>query len=67
MEDNSIPMWVLKTKGNTYYINHLKSTCPWETKETPDNPHTKGSVKFKNCHLRIDNQNIAYLDDLVPP
>ncbi len=47
-------MWVIKTKGETYYINHVSADCPWNTKETPDNLSTKGSIKFKNCRLIID-------------
>jgi len=47
-------MWIIKTKGETYYINHLTADCPWSTKETPDNSATKGSIKFKNCRIQID-------------
>lgn len=47
LTDETIPMWVLKSKGNTYYINHLDSKVGFSTKETPDNPHTKGSLKFR--------------------
>lgn len=54
LADPSIPMWVIKTKGETYYINHMTADCPWSTKETPDNPSTKGSLKFKNCRIVID-------------
>ena len=54
LADPSIPMWVIKTKGETYYVKHLDADCPWTTKETPDNPSTKGSLKFKNCRLIID-------------
>ena len=54
LADPTIPMWVLKTKGETHYIRHLDADCPWSTKETPDNPSTKGSLKFKNCRLIID-------------
>ncbi len=58
LQDPKIPMWVLKTKGETYYINHLEANVPFSTKETPDNPHTKGSIKFRNCLLIInDNKN----------
>jgi len=46
-------MWVLKVKGETYYINHLDSEIGFSTKETPDNTHTKGSIKFKKCNLEI--------------
>jgi len=48
-------MWVLKTKGKTYYVNHVEADCKWSTKETPDNDHTKGSIKFKDCYLTINN------------
>jgi hypothetical protein len=61
LADPTIPMWVIKTKGETYYINHLEADCPWSTKETPDNPATKGSLKFKNCHLTIDEDGNAIL------
>jgi hypothetical protein len=46
-------MWVLKAKGKTYYVKHVESTVGWSTKETPDNPHTKGSIKFKNVDVDI--------------
>lgn len=54
-------MWVLKTKGHTYYINHFECNVPFSTKETPDNPHTKGSLKIKNCRLEIDDEGNAKL------
>jgi hypothetical protein len=46
-------MWVLKAKGNTYYVKHVESIVGWSTKETPDNPHTKGSIKFKNVDVEF--------------
>lgn len=47
-------MWVLKAKGETHYVDHVEADCPWSTKETPDNPSTKGSLKFKKCYLSIE-------------
>lgn len=49
LQDSSVPMWVIKAKGNTYYVEHvdIESGFGFSTKETPDNPHTKGSLKFK--------------------
>jgi hypothetical protein len=49
LQDPSIPMWVIKVKGSTYYVDHVdvESGVGFSTKETPDNPHTKGSLKFK--------------------
>lgn len=56
-------MWVLKMKGKTFYVNHVDANCPWSTKETPDNPSTKGSLKFKNCYVSIDENNNAVIND----
>lgn len=57
LEDNKIPMWTIKVKGETFYIHHLNSSIGFSTKETPDNPHTKGSIKFRG-RLKIEpNEN----------
>lgn len=45
--DDTIPMWVVKHRGKTYYVDHLESNIGFKTKETPDNEHTKGSIQFK--------------------
>ena len=63
--DNKIPMWVLKTKGETYYVNHVTSNVSWSTKETPNNSHTKGSLKFKNVDIIIDENNDAILNATI--
>lgn len=55
LTDPSIPMWVIKAKGQTYYVDHVDADCPWSTKETPDNSHTKGSIKFKDATLIIED------------
>ncbi|HYA84706.1 MAG TPA: hypothetical protein VEH06_14840 [Candidatus Bathyarchaeia archaeon] len=47
-------MWVIKAKGETHYVRHVTALCPWSTKETPDNASTKGSIKFKDCRITID-------------
>ncbi len=49
LTDSSIPMWTIKHKGQSYYVNHIDVSpgVGFSTKETPDNPHTKGSIKFK--------------------
>lgn len=59
LQDATVPMWVIKAKGETYYINHVTADIPWTTKETPDNTHTKGSLKFKKCRCLIDENNDA--------
>jgi hypothetical protein len=58
-------MWVLKTRGETYYVSHVDCSVPWSTKETPDNNHTKGSIKVKNVLLVIDSDNCATIKELT--
>lgn len=57
-------MWVVKSHGVTFYVNHVTAEVPWSTKETPDNSHTKGSLKFKDCKLIIDDDNCATITKL---
>ena len=65
LEDSTIPMWVLKTHGETFYVDHVDAKIPWSTKETEDNPHTKGSIKFKDVLLTIAEDNSATLSELT--
>lgn len=45
--DSTVPPWVVKSRGETHYVWHLESEVGFSTKETPDNPHTKGSIQFR--------------------
>lgn len=58
LQDSTIPMWVVKCRGDTYYVHHVDVSpgIGFSTKETPDNPHTKGSIKFKG-NLEIEEEN----------
>lgn len=58
-------MWVLKFHGETFHVHHVDANLPWSTKETSDNPHTKGSIKFKDVLLQIDADNNATLSKLT--
>jgi hypothetical protein len=58
-------MWVLKTHGETYYVSHVDCAVSWSTKETPDNSHTKGSIKVKNVLLVINESNEATITQLT--
>jgi len=65
LKDPTIPMWVIKVKGQTYYVDHVNAIgVPWSTKETPDNAATKGSLKFKNIRLEVvdDMANIRCIE-----
>lgn len=65
LEDATIPMWVLKTKGETFYVHHVDCQKGWSTKETEDNPHTKGAIKVKNCLLVIGEDSCATVTELT--
>jgi hypothetical protein len=64
LKDEKIPMWVIKTKGKTFHVNHVNCTLPWSTKETPNSSHTKGSIKVKHALLTIDENNEATISRL---
>lgn len=59
LSDSKIPMWVIKHKGETYYVNHVEfeKGIGFKTKETPDNPHTKGSILIKGKLEITENSN----------
>ena len=59
LQDQTIPMWVIKYKGKTYYVDHLDVSegVGFTTKETPDNSSTKGSMKFKGVLTLFDKDN----------
>ena len=62
LQDPTIPMWVIKHKGVTHYVHHVDVSegVGFSTKETPDNPHTKGSIKFKGrLEISIDSNIIT--------
>ena len=58
LDDATIPMWVIKCRGDTYYVNHVDVSpgVGFSTKNTPNNSHTKGSIKFK-AQLNIEEEN----------
>jgi len=60
LQDSTIPMWIIKHKGETHYVDHVDVSegVGFSTKETPDNPHTKGSIKFKGRLSINDDDNI---------
>jgi len=49
-------------KGKTYYVDHVTSSLPWTTKETPLNVRTKGAIKFKNALLRLEDGSAEILE-----
>lgn len=62
-QDQTIPPWIVKRDGQTFYVHHLVSDVGFRTKETPDNPTTKGSLLLIGT-LRIkieDGATTAYI------
>lgn len=51
-------MWVIKCRGDTHYVDHVDMDpgIGFSTKETLENEHTKGSIKFKG-NLQIYKEN----------
>lgn len=48
LEDATIPPWVFKVDGETFYVHHANfENVTFSTKETPSNPHTKAALKIK--------------------
>jgi hypothetical protein len=64
LEDATIPPWVLKCNGKTWYVNHVTCELPWSTKETPHGS-TKGAIKVKRALVQIDDDNQATLVKLT--
>ena len=54
-----VPAWVVKAKGKSYYVNHVDCATPWTTKERPDHPSTKGSIRIKRGTLELTKDGDA--------
>jgi hypothetical protein len=53
----NIPAWVVKCKGNTYYVHSMSSKVGFSTKSTPDSEHTKASLQFKGKLTIVENDD----------
>lgn len=62
-KDQTIPTWIVKHKGETYYVHHFESKVGFRTKETPDSEHTKGSLQFKGVLKIVDHE--GYIEAFV--
>lgn len=51
-EFRQLPMWVVKAKGRTFYVNHITSDAPWSTRERPD-ASTRGMLRFRRVRLEL--------------
>lgn len=58
LEIPSIPMWVAKTRGKTFYVNHIECAMPWSTMEKEEGA-TRGMIRVRQATLSIDSNGIA--------
>jgi hypothetical protein len=61
IEFDFIPMWVVKARGKTFYVNHMDCLAGFTTRETPEHPSTKGSLRVKRGTLSIDAEGNAVI------
>ena len=54
-DPHNIPAWVVKCKGQTFYVNSMSSSVGFTTKQTPDSEHTKASLQFKGKLSIVSN------------
>ena len=59
LEYNFLPMWVIKTKGMSFYVNHIDAQIPWSTKEMPEGSSTRGMIRLKYGNIVIDETGTA--------
>jgi hypothetical protein len=52
-----IPAWVVKCKGNTYYVHSMNSKVGFSTKSTPESEHTKASLQFKGKLIIVEHDD----------
>ena len=64
LADATIPMWVIKFKGQTHYVDNVISEIGFKTKNTPDNPATKGSLQIKG-KLKITRDESGIIDATI--
>lgn len=61
LEYDFLPMWIIKAKGKTWYVNHVDCKVGWSTREQPDNVATKGAIRIKKCNVYISDEGTAIL------
>lgn len=61
-EFDILPRWVIKTKGKSFYVDHIDANVPWSTRELEDGP-TRGMIRFRKCMLSISKDRVATLRD----
>ena len=53
-----LPMWAIRVKGRSYYVEQVDSEVPWTTKGR-NSGSTKGVLRFPKCRVSINSDGIA--------
>lgn len=61
---DTIPRWVVKTKGRTYYVHHIDSQVGWSSRELSEGS-TLGMIRLRHCRLEIDEDGNARITEKV--
>lgn len=56
-----LPMWVIRAKGRSYYVNEVDFTAACSTRERATGS-TKGVLRFRRCRIAIDGVGNAVLE-----
>jgi len=48
-----IPRWIIRTKGETFYVHHIDSQIGWSSREL-DSGSTLGMIRLRKCRVEID-------------
>ena len=59
-----MPKWVVKVKGQSYYVDHLESEVGFSTRELEEGS-TLGMIRFRNCEITLNREGIATLNQTV--
>ena len=61
LEFDFVPTWVVKAQGKTFYVHHVDCQTGFTTRETPDHPSTKGSIRVRRGSLNLDAEGNAVI------
>lgn len=53
-----LPRWIVKAKGQTFYVDHIDSKVGFNTREL-DEGSTRGMLRFNRCVVHISEERIA--------
>ena len=55
-----LPMWTLRVKGKSYYVDEVEANVPWTTRARASSS-TKGVLRFSKCRIVISKNKVAMI------